>query len=294
MILELDRGNTLLKWRLCTDAGADLPVCTETAHEGEMGFLRVQEDPGLQGLQEAVEAAGEKCGESLRRVRLVNVAGAAEERRIVHWSRKHWKIEPETARACAEAAGVRNAYDDAEALGADRWLALLAAHRLHPDSGACVVDCGSALTVDFVTAGGEHLGGYIAPGTRILSRALENALVEVGEKGGAKPLPILGSYLVGGTEAGSPAPGEAYSLEEFLEAAPGRSTRAGLRAAVPLMMAGLVELAYRECVARHPELRSPPVLLSGGGRRVLRPHLQLERVEECPALVLDGLRLATP
>lgn len=292
MILELDRGNTLLKWRLCTDTGEILPVFTAGPHEGEMGFVQVQDDPAMHSLTEAVEAAQAECGAPLRRVRMVNVAGAAEERRIVHWSRKHWKIEPEVIKVDSEAAGVRNGYDEPGTLGADRWLALLAAYELHPDSGACVADCGSALTVDFVTAAGEHLGGYIAPGLAILSAALETALVDVGERGNSEPLPILGSYLVGETEQ-KPVMRK-YAREEFEDVSPGRNTHTALRAAAPLMMAGLVELAYRKCVGEHPELRDPPILLSGGDRQALAPHLGVSRVEERPMLVLDGLRLVAP
>lgn len=63
-----------------------------------------------------------------------------------------------------------NRYPDPKTLGADRWVAALAAHRVFGD--AIVVDCGTALTVDAVTAAGVFLGGCIAPGLRTMGAGL--------------------------------------------------------------------------------------------------------------------------
>ena len=58
-----------------------------------------------------------------------------------------------------------------DALGVDRWLASLAAWTLSRGS-VCVVDVGTALTVDVVVANGEHVGGLIAPGPDMLKASL--------------------------------------------------------------------------------------------------------------------------
>ena len=39
----------------------------------------------------------------------------------------------------------------------------------------CVIDAGTAITLDLLTADGAHLGGYILPGADLMSRALTNA-----------------------------------------------------------------------------------------------------------------------
>lgn len=84
------------------------------------------------------------------------------------------RLWPQSPRllACsqAQALGVRNAYPQPEKLGVDRWLALLAAHRHYPGQ-VCIVDCGTAITVD-VLDHGQHLGGWIAPGLAMMRKSL--------------------------------------------------------------------------------------------------------------------------
>ena len=67
--------------------------------------------------------------------------------------------------------GVSNAYTSPERLGADRWATLVAAHHLYPGP-SCVVDCGTAVTIDAVAGTGEHLGGLILPGLTMMRQAL--------------------------------------------------------------------------------------------------------------------------
>jgi len=64
-----------------------------------------------------------------------------------------------------------NRTDFPEKVGVDRLLNALAAYRLKK-SAAVVVDVGTAITVDAVSAQGEFLGGAIAPGLRLASSSL--------------------------------------------------------------------------------------------------------------------------
>lgn len=81
------------------------------------------------------------------------------------------QCEPTFIRAEAERCGVRNGYREPQRLGSDRWAALIAAH--HRVTGAClVVNCGTATTVDALTAQGEFLGGLILPGLSLMSSSL--------------------------------------------------------------------------------------------------------------------------
>lgn len=64
------------------------------------------------------------------------------------------------AKVHAEYAGLSCGYDRTELLGIDRWLQVLAVANAEQD--LCIVSCGTALTID-LTAGMQHLGGYILP-----------------------------------------------------------------------------------------------------------------------------------
>ena len=67
--------------------------------------------------------------------------------------------------------GVRSGYREPGQLGVDRLLAMVAA-RSRCSGPVCVVDAGSAVTIDFVDAGGQHLGGFILPGRRLARECL--------------------------------------------------------------------------------------------------------------------------
>jgi type III pantothenate kinase len=71
----------------------------------------------------------------------------------------------------AHAFGVYNAYQQPEKLGVDRWLALVAVHNHYPVP-ACIVDCGTAITVDLIDADGKHQGGLISPGLTLMKKSL--------------------------------------------------------------------------------------------------------------------------
>jgi type III pantothenate kinase len=66
-------------------------------------------------------------------------------------------------RSEAQALGVVNGYREPGRLGADRWMALLAAAAM-VETDCIVIDAGSAITVDLLRADGRHLGGAILPG----------------------------------------------------------------------------------------------------------------------------------
>ncbi|MFV1982633.1 MAG: type III pantothenate kinase [Thiohalomonadales bacterium] len=67
---------------------------------------------------------------------------------------------------------VKNAYSNASDLGNDRWLSLVFAHHLY-QSDVCIIDCGTAITIDVVLKSGQHEGGLIAPGYLSQIKALE-------------------------------------------------------------------------------------------------------------------------
>jgi type III pantothenate kinase len=112
--------------------------------------------------------------ETPQRVIISNVAGTDYEKAVATWVKRRWKLTPEFLRASKECSGVSNAYKEPARLGADRWANLLAAHT-HFHTPVVIVDCGTAITVDAMTADGRHLGGLIAPGIDLMTASLTKA-----------------------------------------------------------------------------------------------------------------------
>ena len=78
---------------------------------------------------------------------------------------------PHIVQAQAQQCGVRNAYVQVTQLGSDRWAALIAAWQMQGE--AClVVNCGTATTVDALSAQGEFLGGLILPSVDLMQSSL--------------------------------------------------------------------------------------------------------------------------
>jgi type III pantothenate kinase len=149
-------------------------------------------------------------------------------------------------------AGVRIAYEDPGKLGVDRFLALLGAH----ETGAAtlVVAVGTALTIDLLDAGGQHLGGRIAPSPSLMREALHARAAQLPATGGryAEFADDTETALASGCE------GAALALVE-------RS-----RQAATVLLGG-----------------APRTLLHGGGAAALLPHLP--EAEHAPRLLLQGL-----
>lgn len=244
MILLLDIGNTRVKWARWQEGS--LSVGEPALYRGELPDSVWSALWGMQPLP--------------RRVVVASVAGAEIDASLAAWCRARWGISPEFVSAAIEACGVRNGYRHPAQLGVDRWLALIGAHHLQDFSAQhlCVVGCGTALTVDVLTADGHHLGGWIAPGLTLMRQQLE-----VG----------AAAFTLGI----APAAGITGFGHETAEAV----TAGTQRAAAGLVMQAL-PLA-------HDLLGSPPVcVLTGGDAATLLPLLQ-SAAHVVPDLVLHGL-----
>lgn len=83
----------------------------------------------------------------------------------------------------AHAFGLQNAYQAVNRLGVDRWLAMLGAKTL-TTKAFVVIDAGTAVTIDAVTAQGQHLGGWILPNVTFSAQSLakRSGKIELTEK----------------------------------------------------------------------------------------------------------------
>jgi type III pantothenate kinase len=147
-------------------------------------------------------------------------------------------------------------------LGADRLVNAVAAYARFGDACA-VVDFGTAVTFDAISADGEYLGGVIGPGVAISMEALASRT--------AKLPPI---------ELGEPE-GEPGGVI-------GRSTQASLRSGIVYGFAGAVDAIARR-VQR--ELGTDADFIATGGHaHAIVPHCEMvDEVDDL--LTLTGLRL---
>ena len=100
-----------------------------------------------------------------------------------------WKAAPRWVAAAAAQCGVISRYDNPSQLGADRWAALIGARQRV--SGPClVVNAGTAMTADALSAQGEFLGGIIVAGFDLMHEALAaNTAGLSSERGGFAHFP---------------------------------------------------------------------------------------------------------
>ena len=154
MILELDCGNSFIKWRVLNTAAGG--IFAEGVVDSEQSL--VDKLRALEGL-------------SLRKCRLVSVRTSEETTALIKIIEQAFGVLVACAQPAIEMSGVRNGYDNYELLGLDRWLAILGG--FHLASGACLIlDFGTAVTADFINAEGEHLGGFICPGMPLMRNQL--------------------------------------------------------------------------------------------------------------------------
>jgi type III pantothenate kinase len=62
---------------------------------------------------------------------------------------------------------IKNSYATPETLGVDRLAAACGARMLCPGAPCLVIDAGTCINYEFITASGEYLGGAISPGVRM-------------------------------------------------------------------------------------------------------------------------------
>ncbi|MBV6663981.1 pantothenate kinase [Pseudomonas yamanorum] len=154
MILELDCGNSFIKWRVLESDSARIFA------EGVVGS-----DASL------IDSLFALTGLALRDCRLVSVRASDETNQLVTTLVEAFGVKVLCAASARQMGGVRNGYEDFERLGLDRWLAMLGGFQLA--RGACLVlDFGTAATADFIAADGEHLGGFICPGMPLMRNQL--------------------------------------------------------------------------------------------------------------------------
>jgi type III pantothenate kinase len=155
MVLLIDAGNTRIKWAVLSSQG--LGVQQADSHAG-WGPVQMR--------ARVLLPAGE-----VDRVVVANVGGDRIAGVIRETVQETLRLTPEFLTASTQAGGIRNGYTNPEQLGVDRWAAMIGARSLEPGP-VCVVNVGTAMTVDGVDAAGRHLGGVIVPGPDLMISSL--------------------------------------------------------------------------------------------------------------------------
>jgi type III pantothenate kinase len=246
VILLIDIGNSRVKWTTVS-RGKARPSIAAARPDAE-----ALADQGAQWWGDL---------KAPRRILASNVAGPAFAAALDEWCKAHWQVEVEFIAAQARARGVRNAYTVPDRLGPDRWAALIAARR-RSDGAVCVIDAGTALTLDVLAAGGEHQGGLIIPGLTMMRRAL---LEGTGAIRSAAAVPEHGAVTL-----------------------LARDTRDGVEGGTLYALVAIIDRVVADVSV---ELGQTPLcLISGGDAGDLLPLLAGD-YHHVPDLVLEGLAI---
>lgn len=244
-LLLIDIGNTHLSWAIEQDGEFHYGGQTESSEDGiaslfDTRFTEVKPD----------------------RVMLANVAGREMGDAISALIAKTWKIQLENLVSPKQACGITSAYSKPAALGIDRWAGMVAGYAMISNA-VCVVDCGTAITIDIINSAGLHLGGLILPGYRLMQRAIlqKSANVQDIYESGIK----IDEIQLG------------CSTEMCLQQGALLAAKATIEQAL--------ELAEKQIGSRIP------LLITGGDGPLIQPHLAVPARYE-PYLVLKGLALA--
>lgn len=151
MILEVDAGNSRIKWRTWLDGQINARGVTA---KDRLGQWLDSMDADVQPEKIRIACVGDQT-----------VVSAVMEKADL------WGCPCLVASTSKSVAGVQCGYLDASALGVDRWLALVAAYK-QLGKACLVVDMGTAITLDIVNDQGVHQGGYIVPGLQMMKTSL--------------------------------------------------------------------------------------------------------------------------
>lgn len=200
----------------------------------------------------------------LEKALIASVAGPEVTGTVRDFIAGAWSVKVEEAVSEPERDGLKNGYDDPASLGVDRWLALLAAWRKY-ETSLCVIDCGTAVTLDIILhegqhKGGRHLGGHIYPGLAATRKALAMATGQIQADDDAVPALAFG-----------------------------RSTPECVSNGYAFALSGLL----RECIERVRKEHGDELLavITGGDAATLPPSLLPAHSRREPHLVLQGLNL---
>jgi type III pantothenate kinase len=252
-LLLIDAGNARIKWveQIDGQIGPAQFAAIDTSVRAALAKLQ-------DSLSDAVDA-----------VAVSSVAGPEFEielRSVLAGTRMH-EHDIWYAQSTRSAGDVINAYAKPQQLGVDRWAAMVGAHaRMRSREVVrplCVVDAGTALTIDALAHDGRHIGGLILPGIAMQRSALLDSTAEIAPKASRHPhtqeMTNIFATDTGSAVEHSPVIACAATVDRCAKASGSHDAPAH-------------------------------VILTGGDAPALGPWLATD-YEICPNLVLEGLAI---
>jgi type III pantothenate kinase len=249
MNLLIDIGNTRLKWG-----------CEKSGRIEQTGFL---------DSVRLSRSALDKSMSSIAKPKsawVSSVGSPSSHKVLVEWLLQRYQLNAQVVKVRQPVTGFSNAYADLDSLGVDRWVAAIGARECaEVKEGAresaqvkdiIIVDVGTAITIDCLTADNIFQGGVIYPGYRLMHDS-----------------------LVGGT---SGIKSEFFETDQIV----GKTTSECVNSGIAHGVAGAVErIVFEMQVSIGAETQ---ILLTGGGAQALLGKARLD-VRYEPNLVLHGL-----
>jgi type III pantothenate kinase len=254
MLIGIDIGNSTIGFGFIYDGKVTQVVKVENELDSEL--VRVK-------LTNFFESTRERY--AIKRVVICSVVPRAQaklQRRI----KKSWGVKPEIIGRDIKVPIV-NRYKSPRQVGKDRLVCAFAARELY-GAPAIVIDLGTAITFDGISARGEYLGGAIIPGLRLSAEALF-------EKTALLPRVRLNepphNKVIGRT------------TEE--------SIQSGLFHGFGALCDGMVDRLSEEITSPLPGRGEVKVVMTGGYADTLRKFMKhpVEAVNE--GLIFEGMRL---
>ena len=187
-----------------------------------------------------------------------NVGGKKLSEIVTEVCEKKMSISPLFLEVDKDFGAVRNGYVQYHQLGIDRWVAIIAAWNMYK-CNIMIVDCGSVITVDMVLDSGEHQGGYIIPGNRMMMQALMKNTSKI---------------LVANSDISTGLPGR--STKECV-------TNGSIEAVISFIESKSKSLDYNSD-------KPYRCIITGGGADVLLDRLSIPH-EYIPLLVFEGMKI---
>lgn len=288
-IVLLDAGNSRLKYCLVRQDALDRVHQVELSAKADMvaRAIEISATGSVSNSELASFESEYQCSASLKALvrmvarpeSLVLLASVAQVQVRAGLGRLQKRCASQFREVKVQAASgrLKMTYDNIETLGVDRWLAMLAG-TWRQDGGFCVIDCGSAITADFVATDGCHEGGLIAPGLETILASLELADSLKSAIGSIKSAPAGQLASIGSNQTTQQKSG--FWL--------GRSSASCIALGVRRMVGDFVCGVVHQIEERSP---SPLLLITGGGwwelaDRVTVDYRYVER------LVFEGMLIS--
>ena len=235
-MLLLDAGNSKLKWAWV-----------------ENGRITAADKAAYWNLEPLAHSWQQHGGEHVRIIGSA-VCGEAKQQAVAEQLGR----EPEWLGSMPQALGIRNHYRRVSEHGADRWFNILGS-RLFTEHACVVGSCGTAVTIDALTADNHYLGGSIMPGFNLMKEAMAQHTANLNRPTGR-------AYPFGTTTANAMAGG-------MLDA-----------------ICGAVLLMHTRLQQKHPG-QIVAVIITGGGAAKVKQGLPEQFALDNPIQIVDNLVL---